>query len=75
MREMGRLEQVDDGLVALVRSAAEAVDSSPGRASLIKEYRECLVLLAEVGKGQETDGFADLLAELRGATMGDAAPS
>jgi hypothetical protein len=69
LRELGRLERVDDALVELCKSTASAVDEMPGRAALVKEYRECLVLLAGLG----TDGgddFDALLDRLQ-ASVGD----
>ena len=70
LRELGRLEAVDDALVALCESTARAVDESPGRASLVKEYRECLVVLS--GLGSEDDSALDvLLARLGGPAVGD----
>jgi hypothetical protein len=69
LRELGRLEAADDALVELCKSTAAAVDEMPGRAALVKEYRECLVLLAGLG----TDGgddFDALLDRLR-TSVGD----
>jgi hypothetical protein len=68
LRALGRLESVDDALVALCRSTADAVDSSPGRATLIKEYRECLVLLREVGPDAGDSDIERLFAALRDPT-------
>ncbi len=61
---LGRLEGVDVGLLMLCRTAASALDAFPERATLVKEYRECLVLLAEVGANDDHDAFAELLADL-----------
>ena len=69
LRSLGRLEPVDAALVALCESAASAVDASPGRAALVKEYRECLVLLH--GLNSDGGGLDELLAHLSGAKVGD----
>lgn len=73
LKELGRLEAVDGALVALCRSTASAVDKSPERAALVKEYRECLVLLASLGP-DDGDALDDLLAALR-SPVGDEAES
>lgn len=69
LRALGRLEDTDLALVALCESTADAVDDSPDRASLVKEYRECLVLLGGLGS-DGGDAFADLIGRLS-ASVGD----
>jgi len=71
LADLGRLETVDSALIALCRSTADAVDASPGRASLVKEYRECLVLLH--GLNSDGGGLDDFLARLAGTEMVDPA--
>lgn len=70
LRDAGRLEQSDEALVAVCRSTAEALDSSPGRAALVKEYRECLVLLLSRGS-DGGDELEQLLRELSGTAVVD----
>lgn len=70
LRDLGRLEAVDGALVALCESTASAVDSTPTRAALVKEYRECLVLLGGLGN-DGGDAFAELMDRLSGAKVGD----
>lgn len=72
--EQGRLEEVDAALIALCRSTAAAVDEVPDRASLVKEYRECLILLGGLGT-DEPDALDNLLRELSGATVGNTPPA
>ncbi len=67
---LGRVELVDAALLALCRTAADALDAHPERATLVKEYRECLMLLSEVGADDDHDAFEELLGDLR-STMGD----
>lgn len=61
-----------DALVAYCLGLAEAIDGHPDRASLWREYRPALELLARVGEGSEDDGQAALL-ELVRTPMGDKA--
>ena len=65
--ELGRLEGTDEALIALCRTTARAVDDTPGKAALVGEYRECLVLLGSAGEGG-TDAFADLMARINAGT-------
>ena len=60
---LGRLEQVDVGLLNLARSAAQLVDDLPTPAA-IKEYLNVLSRLAVLGKEADND-FALLIDELR----------
>lgn len=72
LEDLGRLEPIDAALVALCRSAASALDEQPGRAALVKEYRECLIALLAVGMDHDGDALADLLADIHaGAEVGD----
>jgi hypothetical protein len=69
---LGRLEDVDAALIALCRSTAKAVDDCPSKATLVGEYRECLVLWGSAGEGG-TDAFEDLMARINARTeVGDA---
>ena len=61
---LGRVESVDGAVLALCRTAASALDEHPERAALVKEYRECLMLLAQLGADDDRDAFAELLADL-----------
>jgi len=70
LRDLGRLELVDEAVVALCRSTAKAVDQFPERATLVKEYRECLVLLSDVGVSDGSDELEALLEALH-ASLGD----
>ncbi len=70
LRDLGRLEAVDGALVALCESTASAVDGTPNRAALVKEYRECLVLLGGLGD-DGGDAFAELMHRLSGASVVD----
>jgi hypothetical protein len=63
MRAAGKLDDGDAALVQLCLSAASALDEFPTRSTLIKEYRDCLTVLAVRGRS-EGDSFADLLREL-----------
>ena len=65
--DLGRIEEVDAALVALCRSTAAAVDAAPGRATLVGEYRECLILLGSAGE-DGSDAFADLMARINAGT-------
>lgn len=65
LADSGRLEAVDSGLVALCRSTASALERHPERATLIKEYRESLVLLLASGADRNDSELDKLLAALR----------
>src|SRR6185369_15969718 len=69
LRELGRLEPVDEALVALCRAAADAVDERPA-AGVLKEYRECLLELAKVGLDGGDSELDSLLAALQ-SSVGD----
>jgi hypothetical protein len=74
LNDLGRIDLIDSAVVALCRSTAAAVDENPDRASLVKEYRECLILLG--GLGADDDGDLDkLLNELGAASVGDTPPT
>jgi hypothetical protein len=51
LRAAGRLENVDEALVAAALSLARAVDEHPSNASLWREYRAFEVRLRTVGEG------------------------
>ncbi len=69
MRDLGRLEPVDDALVALCGAAADAVDFRAS-AGAVKEYRECLKQLSEVGVDGGDSDLDQLLAALQ-SSVGD----
>jgi hypothetical protein len=77
LRGLGRLEPVDDALIAQVRSLADAVDAAPDDSRLWGQYRAALGDLREVGVDDgSADAIAELLARVRGtAEVGDPPPA
>ena len=71
MEGQGWLTPADAALVTYVLTTAAAVDATPSRAILRKEYREALTELRRLGSKSD-GGFGELLGGLR-AEMGDAA--
>jgi hypothetical protein len=69
LRQAGRLEAVDDALVAGFRTIAAAVDADPGNASLWREYRAFEARLRETGDHVDDD-LADVLRAMS-APVGD----
>ena len=61
LRELGRLEAVDDARVTLFLELARVVDAKPTDAGLWKQYREAEATL------RETDDVDDSLADLYSA--------
>lgn len=68
LRELGRLESVDEAMVAAARTLARAVDRDPGNAALWREYRAVEDRLRSAEHGN--DELNALGAEMR-AAMGD----
>lgn len=67
----GKVGGVNEALVQLVRSLADAVDRDPQNASLWREYRGAVGDLLKLGS-DDTDAFADLVTRLR-TPVGDPA--
>jgi hypothetical protein len=63
LRDLGRLEPIDDARVVAFIELARAVDSKPTDASLWKQYRDAEVALRETDNAD--DPLADLFAALR----------
>jgi len=55
LRHLGRLDQIDESLVAAAESLADAVDADPGHASLWREYRAAITELRSVGHVEDND--------------------
>lgn len=62
LQTLGRLENIDQAIVNLARSAAQIVDENPSP-SAVKEYGHLLDRLTQLGK--EDDDFSNLIHELR----------
>lgn len=72
LTDLGRVAPLDAALVELCRAAARALDEFPTRATLIKEYRECLQVLCAVGMDDDGDALEDLLRDINaGTAVGD----
>lgn len=70
LRELGRLEPVDEALVTATLSLAQAVDADPGSASLWREYQASLRALREVGGDSgSTDGISELVEAIRSSAQ------
>lgn len=63
LRSTGRLELVNNALVAICQSLADAVDEDPQNASLWREYRAAEAALRATDD-QNDDEFSTLLASL-----------
>src|SRR5580765_2683038 len=81
LRQTGRLEAVDAGLVAMVRTAADAIDDEVAKVerstfTIATSLRTLHALYGDLRAlaGVEHDDLDDLLAALS-PTTGDAAPS
>lgn len=72
LRELGRLDTVDEARVVTLVALADAVDADPANASLWREYRAAESALRELSAG-DVDEFAALLDSLS-AEVGDSAP-
>ncbi len=70
LRELGRLEPVDDALVTAFLGLAAAVDSKPQDASLWREYRAAEAALRGVGTGDDPDAVQAFLRYLNGDDAG-----
>ena len=70
LRSLGRLEPVDEALVAAAESLATQVDEHPTDPALWREYRAAESALRKAGEVVAGDAFAELLAGLS-AEMGD----
>jgi len=66
LREMGRLEPVDDALVTAFLGLAEAVESSPDNAALWGKYLDAGAALRRVGVDGDPDAIQALLNEITG---------
>ena len=67
LRDMGRLETVDESRVAMFLTLAGAVDTDPLNAPLWREYRAAEAGLRELGV-VEADAFDDLLRGINETT-------
>jgi hypothetical protein len=61
----GSLANVPDALVELCRSAARAVDSEPGNAALLREYRAALTDLRLTASASVDDDATDFLISIQ----------
>ena len=59
------LRDEHSALVAYCEGLAEVIDEHPERATLWREYRPALEILARVGETNEDDGSAQLLELVR----------
>ena len=64
LRDMARVERVDEAICSTAVLLGEAVDTDPSNAALWGQFRAALADLRSVGAGDNGDAFADLLAEL-----------
>lgn len=64
LRELGRLEPIDEPFIVSARCLADALDIAPGNASLWREYRGALDALAARARGEGTDGLDELLERI-----------
>jgi hypothetical protein len=73
LRDLGRIDRVDSALIQALKSMADSLDRDPSNAALWGRYLGALGDL--LGADSDADsGFADALAEIRGATeVGDSA--
>ena len=65
MRDLGRVEPIDQARVTAFLELARAVDLNPAEAGLWKQYREAERELREADDGN--DALSDLFAALRDA--------
>lgn len=72
LRELGRLDRVDEARVVTLVALADAVDADPANASLWREYRAAEGAVRELS-AEDSDEFAALLDSLS-AEVGDSAP-
>jgi hypothetical protein len=73
LRDLGRIDRVDSALVQALKSMADSLDHDPSNAALWGRYLGALNNLLGAD-GDADSGFADALAEIRGATeVGDPA--
>ena len=66
VRELGRLEVVDEAVVTAFVMLAEAVDADPTNAALWGQYRAAEVALRGLGVSGDDDAFARFIAGLAG---------
>lgn len=74
LRDLGRIESVDEALVAAALGLAAAVDAAPDNAALWRQYRGAVADLRGVGSDGDPDAVQALLDELRGAEVRDPSP-
>lgn len=74
MRAAGRLEDIDESLVATARGLAVAVDADSANASLWKEYRAAQQDLRGLDRGDD-DIFADLLGRMQAEVVDSPPPT
>ena len=72
LTDHGKIAQVDEALVAIVRTLADAVDSDPLNASLWREFRAAQSDLRSLYE-KDDDDFTALIKSLS-AEVGDTAP-
>ena len=72
LRELGRLERVDEAAVMTFVTLGDAVDADPTNAALWGQYRAAEEALRGLGIDGKDDPFAQFVAELS-AGAGDAA--
>ena len=64
LRDLGRIELIDEALVDVAALLGESVDADPTNASLWGQFRAALAELRGVGAGGDDDEFAKFLAGL-----------
>lgn len=64
LREMGRLEAIDESMCEVAELLGAAVDADPTNASLWGQFRAALDDLRQVGSSGDDDDLANLLASL-----------
>lgn len=74
MEDLGRLEQVDAGLVASVRVLASVLDHDAGNAPVWAQFRGVLADLRGLNVADDDPELERLAAEMR-AAVGDSADS
>lgn len=64
LRELGRVEPVDEAIVAAAVALADAVDDMPEDARLWGQYQAALRALRALSGSSDADAFARLLGEV-----------
>lgn len=73
LRDLGRLEGVDEATVTVAAMLGAAVDSDPTNAALWGQFRAALDDLRGVGVSGDDDAFAQLMASIGSADLRDTA--